>query len=78
VKIGEGEQSVRNMMLRLTQLFNMTGHPAISLPAESTSTGLPVGVQLVGCRSQTDALLRLALACEPYIRTSPRSGTGGG
>ena len=69
-------QPVRNMMLRLTQAFNITGHPAISLPAEPTSSDLPVGVQLVGCRMQTDALLRLALACEPYLGPSPRSGTG--
>jgi hypothetical protein len=66
-------------MLRLTQLFNMTGHPAISLPAGQTSGGLPCGVQLVGCRGQTDALLRVALACERYVTSGlPRSGGAGG
>jgi aspartyl-tRNA(Asn)/glutamyl-tRNA(Gln) amidotransferase subunit A len=44
---------VRSAMLRLTQLFNITGHPAISLPIESP--GLPVGLQLVGRRGATMA-----------------------
>ena len=66
-------------MLRQTQLFDVTGHPAISLPAGHTSTGLPCSVQLVGCRMQTDALLKVALACEAQIAGAPpRSGTAGG
>jgi aspartyl-tRNA(Asn)/glutamyl-tRNA(Gln) amidotransferase subunit A len=47
-------------MLRLTQLFNVTGHPAISIPCGRTSQGLPIGLQLVGQRHQTDGLLSLA------------------
>jgi aspartyl-tRNA(Asn)/glutamyl-tRNA(Gln) amidotransferase subunit A len=67
VQIGSQAEPVRNLMLRLTQLFNVTGHPAISLPAGRTSGGLPCAVQLVGGRSQTDSLLRVALACETWI-----------
>lgn len=52
---------VRAAMLRLTQLFNVTGHPAISLPIESA--GLPVGMQLVGQRGGTEALISLAAQC---------------
>ena len=45
-------------------LFNLTGHPALSVPAGFTANGLPVGLQLVGrLRSDTD-LLRLARAIE--------------
>jgi len=79
VKVGGTEQQVRAMMLRLTQLFNVTGHPALAMPCGMTSAGLPCSVQLVGCRMQTDALLRVALTCEPYIAgtPSPRSGIGG-
>ena len=29
-------------------LFNLTCHPAISIPAGFTAAGLPVGLQLVG------------------------------
>jgi aspartyl-tRNA(Asn)/glutamyl-tRNA(Gln) amidotransferase subunit A len=68
VQVGARTEAVRNVMLRLTQAFNVTGHPAISIPAESTAAGLPCGVQLVGARQQTDALLRLALASEKHIR----------
>jgi aspartyl-tRNA(Asn)/glutamyl-tRNA(Gln) amidotransferase subunit A len=55
---------VRNVMLRLTQLFNITGHPALSLPCGTTVDGLPVGLQLVGRRHETDALMRVALGVE--------------
>ncbi len=69
VEIGGRQEPVRNVMLRLTQLFDVTGHPAISIPSESTRAGLPVGVQFVGGRHQTEALLRVALACERHIAT---------
>ena len=52
------------MMLRLTQLFNLTGHPAISLPCGNTPDGLPCGLQLVGRRQATVDLLAVALSCE--------------
>jgi aspartyl-tRNA(Asn)/glutamyl-tRNA(Gln) amidotransferase subunit A len=68
VQIGAKTEAVRNVMLRLTQPFNITGHPAISIPAENTAAGLPCGVQLVGARQQTDTLLRLALASERHVR----------
>ncbi|MFI5178637.1 MAG: amidase [Vicinamibacterales bacterium] len=70
VQIGTRTEAVRSVMLRLTQPFNVTGHPAISIPAEPTQAGLPCGVQLVGARQQTDALLRIALASEKHIRNS--------
>jgi len=80
VKVGTTTEPVRNVMLRLTQLFNVTGHPAISMPVGQTSSGLPCGLQLVGCRGQTDVLVRVALACERYAisGSSPRSGRLGG
>lgn len=60
-------ESVRALMLRLTQLFDVTGHPAISIPC-GLAGGLPAGVQLVGRRGATDRLLALAAAWEPVIR----------
>ena len=53
---------VRAAMLRLTQLFNVTGHPAISIPI--LTNGLPVGLQLVGRRDRTEDLLAVAMTCE--------------
>ncbi|WP_162906787.1 amidase family protein [Algihabitans albus] len=47
-----------------TYLFNMTGQPAISVPADFTSDGLPIGVQLAGGAGQEETLLALATAVE--------------
>ena len=67
VRLGDREEPARNLMLRLTQLFNLTGHPALSMPCGRTAAGLPCGLQLVGPRMQTDRLTRVALACEPFL-----------
>ena len=68
VRIGDIDQQVRSMMLRDTQLFNLTGHPAISIPCGTTAAGLPVGLQLVGHLGRTDTLVRVALTCETLLR----------
>ncbi|PYR26020.1 MAG: Asp-tRNA(Asn)/Glu-tRNA(Gln) amidotransferase GatCAB subunit A [Acidobacteria bacterium] len=75
VAVGRSTEPVRNMMLRLTQLFNVTGHPVVSVPMGRTPAGLPCGMQLVGCRMQTDTLLRVALACEAHVRGELSSET---
>jgi aspartyl-tRNA(Asn)/glutamyl-tRNA(Gln) amidotransferase subunit A len=58
---------VRATMLRLTQLFNMTGHPAVALPAGRGPDGLPRGLQLVGHRHRTERLLDIAAAVEKVL-----------
>jgi aspartyl-tRNA(Asn)/glutamyl-tRNA(Gln) amidotransferase subunit A len=68
--IESGEEPLRPITLRLTQLFNLTGHPAISLPSGDSSEGMPCGLQLVGRRQQTADLSSVALRCETYV--SPR------
>jgi len=65
VTISGVEMPVRSAMLKHTQLFNMTGHPAITLPIEAT--GLPVGLQLVGPSNATSRLLDMAAACETAL-----------
>jgi aspartyl-tRNA(Asn)/glutamyl-tRNA(Gln) amidotransferase subunit A len=67
VRIGSADVPIRNAMLRLTQPFNVTGHPAISMPCGRNAAGLPCALQLIGCRGQTDALLRVARACEAVV-----------
>jgi aspartyl-tRNA(Asn)/glutamyl-tRNA(Gln) amidotransferase subunit A len=67
VRVGTKEEPVRSLMLRLTQLFNLTGQPAVSLPCGRTASGLPCGLQLVGTRMQTDGLVKVALAVEDVI-----------
>jgi aspartyl-tRNA(Asn)/glutamyl-tRNA(Gln) amidotransferase subunit A len=67
VAINGANEPVRALMLRLTQPFNLTGHPAVSIPCGRTSQGLPCGLQLVGRRNETEALLQAALACEMHL-----------
>ncbi len=67
VNVGSTQEPVRNVMLRLTQLFNLTGHPAIALPCGRTADGLPCSLQIVGARGQTEQLMRTALACEAHL-----------
>jgi aspartyl-tRNA(Asn)/glutamyl-tRNA(Gln) amidotransferase subunit A len=58
---------VRALMLRLTQLFDITGHPAISIPCGRSASGLPLGLQLVGRRGDTHALLDAAETVEKVL-----------
>ena len=65
--IGGREEPVRALMLRLTQLFNVTGHPAMSIPCGVTADRLPVGLQIVGRRLRTNDLLSTAVAIERLL-----------
>jgi aspartyl-tRNA(Asn)/glutamyl-tRNA(Gln) amidotransferase subunit A len=47
VSIGGVAHPIRPLMLRLTQLFNVTGHPAISIPMGPSVSGMPCGLQIV-------------------------------
>ncbi len=68
VELDGHEEPVRAVMLRLTQLFNITGHPAIALPAGTTRDGWPVSLQLVGRRGATARLLGAAAAVEARLQ----------
>ena len=47
-----------------TNVFNVTGQPAISLPLGRSEGGLPIGVQLVAGYGREDRLLRVAARLE--------------
>lgn len=47
-----------------TQLANLTGQPAISLPTHRTQTGLPLGVQFMAARGREDILFQLGYLFE--------------
>jgi aspartyl-tRNA(Asn)/glutamyl-tRNA(Gln) amidotransferase subunit A len=70
VSVDGRTEAVRGLMLRLTQLFNITGHPAIALPCGRGADGLPRAIQLVGHRGSTERLLQVALAVERQIKAS--------
>lgn len=66
VDVDGTRDAVRSLTLRLTQPFNITGHPAIVLPA-GDSEGLPVSLQLVGHHGATPLLLDVAAAVEAIV-----------
>lgn len=59
---GAGADSAES---RFTGPYNLTGHPAISIPVPGT--GLPAGLQLAGRRGADLALLRAAAAAETCL-----------
>jgi aspartyl-tRNA(Asn)/glutamyl-tRNA(Gln) amidotransferase subunit A len=70
----DGERVGRNNNGALTIPANITGYPAISIPAGLTPSGLPVGLQAYARRHEEALLLDLALAMEraqPWLLTAP-------
>jgi 2-dehydropantoate 2-reductase len=59
---GVGDDSAEG---RFTGPYNLSGHPAVSLPVPSA--GLPAGLQLAGHRGRDQALLRVAAAAEAML-----------
>ncbi|WP_229698634.1 amidase family protein [Wenjunlia tyrosinilytica] len=57
------------MSVAMAWVFNVSGHPAVTVPAGRTEDGCPVGLQLVGRRGEEATVFSAALAVE-------RSGRG--
>ena len=53
-------QSVRQSLIRYTRPFNLSGHPAVSVPCGLTTSGLPIGLQIVGRPFDEATVLRVA------------------
>ena len=76
---GFGRAAVRAMDIAgrftpFTPLFNLTGQPAITIPAGVGKDGLPLSVQLVGRPGAEDALYSLAGQIEsaaPWAQRRP-------
>jgi aspartyl-tRNA(Asn)/glutamyl-tRNA(Gln) amidotransferase subunit A len=78
---GQKTDTVRKAWYPYTHPFNLTGHPAITLPCGFHSDGLPVAIQLVGRRGEDARLLRAAALFEqarPWHAKRPPMATAGG
>ena len=61
---GREAGDMRAAWIPYLNLFNLTGHPAISIPAGFTAAGLPVGLQLVARWHAEEDLFRAARVVE--------------
>jgi aspartyl-tRNA(Asn)/glutamyl-tRNA(Gln) amidotransferase subunit A len=57
--------------IAFTLPFNMSEQPAVSIPAGSTSDGLPIGLQIIGRRHDDLGVLRLARTWETLRGPQP-------
>lgn len=65
VRVGEQRIDVRAAVLSHTSPWNLTGLPAISLPAGQVG-GMPVGLQVIGAAGEDDRLLQIMASL--YVR----------
>ncbi|MBV8092225.1 MAG: amidase [Acetobacteraceae bacterium] len=61
---GQLVENIRAAWYPYTMPFNLTGNPAVSLPAGLDSAGMPLAIQLVAPPGEDGALLRAAAALE--------------
>lgn len=74
---GQKVDTVRRAWYPYTHPFNLTGHPAITVPCGFHSDGLPMAIQLVGRRGEDARLLRIAALFEqarPWSHRRPSIG----
>jgi Asp-tRNA(Asn)/Glu-tRNA(Gln) amidotransferase A subunit family amidase len=65
---GESDLDMTSALMRFAVPPNLTGHPAVAVPAGHTLGGLPVGLQLIGKAWDEALLLRMARFAEAAVR----------
>ncbi len=63
-QLGNTVVEAYNKLIFTTAPFNLTGHPAISVPCGLNSEGLPIGLQIAGRGFDEETVLRVAHAYE--------------
>ncbi|WP_425229961.1 amidase [Sphingomonas sp.] len=63
-RIDDPAEIARTYMLQARSPFNVTGHPALTMPAGRSAVGLPLSVQLVARMGEEGRLLAVAQRCE--------------
>lgn len=59
-RLGNKDKPLVRAYLDLTLPFNLSGHPAVSIPCGFSSDGLPIGMQIVGKYFDEGTILRVA------------------
>jgi len=65
--LGDGTSDVRSALIRFTRPFNLSGHPVCSVACGFTTSGLPIGMQIVGRPFDEATVLR---AADAYQRST--------
>ncbi|MFM9033098.1 MAG: amidase [Mycobacterium sp.] len=71
---GDVRRMIWNARIPFTPTFNMTGHPAASVPCGFTDAGLPVGLHVIAARHQDALVLQAAAgfeAAQPWAAKRP-------
>ena len=63
----DGDEDTLTTLIRFTSPFNQTGLPAITVPCGLGSSGLPIGIQLVGPPFAEARVLRAAAEAERIV-----------
>jgi Asp-tRNA(Asn)/Glu-tRNA(Gln) amidotransferase A subunit family amidase len=64
---GESDLDTLSALMRFVFPMNLTGHPALTVPAGYDAAGLPVGLQLIGKPWEEHVLLRAGEAVESQV-----------
>ena len=64
VRLGGREEDVRLATTRLVRGINVLGLPALSIPCGLASSGLPIGIQIIGPAWEEALILRVGAALE--------------
>jgi aspartyl-tRNA(Asn)/glutamyl-tRNA(Gln) amidotransferase subunit A len=78
VELGGQRLPVRTSLIRYTRVFNLTGHPAASLPCGFTAGGLPIGLHVIGRAFDEATVLRVADAYQRVTEFHRRRPPVGG
>jgi len=75
----EGYMEANEALYPYLGVFNVTGHPAVSLPLAQSQSGLPIGLQIVGRFGDEPTLVRVARDLEearPWSHRCPMVQAG--
>ena len=67
---GQASGAIRGGLYPYTYPYNLTGHPALSIPCGRSEGGLPIGLQIVGRWHEDDSLLAVAAMAELILSAS--------